>query len=468
MHKIHLDTNIKKVHFIGIGGVSMSGLAEILHKYGYIITGSDQSPSKVLEHLESLSIKTTKSHSKENITSDIDLVVYTAAIKSDNAELIEAKEKNIKLMDRAELLGLIMKSYKYPISIAGTHGKTSTTSMISEIFLHGNLDPTITVGGFYPPINGNFKMGDSEYFIVESCEYCDSFLKFYPFIGIILNVEADHLDYFKDLDQIMGSFNKFAKNIPVDGNLIINNMIKDVDTIIRDLKCNIITFGNESANWQAKDINYCKMGLATFNAYFNGENMGSISLRVPGYHNVLNALSACASAYVLGVPMQTIVDGINNFYGINRRFQFKGIVNNITVIDDYAHHPTEIKATLKAAKNFNYNKLWCVFQPHTYTRTKSLLDEFALSFDDADNIIIVDIYSAREKDTGIIHSKDLVKKLISKGKNAIYAEDFEVCQSILSNNCIHNDLLITMGAGDVYIIGDTMLHTDLSTLSTDF
>ena len=438
----------------------MSGLCEILLSEGdYNILGSDNNNSELIQNLIKKGVTVYIGQNENNITSDIDLVIYTAAIKDDNPEFIKAKQLGLKMLERSEFLGNLMKAYKYPLCIAGTHGKTTTSSMVSEVFLQAKTDPTISIGGILSSINSNFKVGKKDYLVLETCEYCDTFLKFNPHSAIILNIDADHLDYFKDINQIYNSFKKFANLIKEDACLVINSDIKDYEKITENLKCNVITYGqNENSMWKAKDITFDEFGCATYKAYYNNKFMYNIKLSVVGIHNVYNSLSVCALANFYNLDKDSIEIGLNNFKGTNRRFQYKGTFNNMKIIDDYAHHPTEILATINATKSQNINKLWCVFQPHTYTRTKALLDDFAKSLLDVDNILICDIYSAREKDTGEIHAKDLVNKINELGKNAIYIDSFETGKQYIEENCQKNDMLITMGAGDVYLLGEMLLN----------
>lgn len=448
------------VYFIGIGGVSMSGLAEILLYKGHRVSGSDMRSSAATKHLEEKGAKINIGHKNENITDDIDLVVYTAAIKENNHELIAAKEKNINIIDRAKLLGEVMKQYSRSIAVSGTHGKTTTTSMISQILLYDEKDPTISVGGTLKSINGNIRIGNSEIFVAEACEYFDSFLKFSPYIAIILNVEADHLDYFKDLEQIRSSFKHFAEKVPENGYVIINGNIKDIEFFTKELKCNFLTFGaeNSGCNFEAVNVNHMPDGKNNFDVLYNKKHICSVSLNVPGDHNILNALSACAAAYIIGIPSESITEGLKSFDGAVRRFQYKGSVNGVKVIDDYAHHPTEIKATLSAAKKMDHKKIWCIFQPHTYTRTKALFNDFVNSFENADKIIITDIFAAREKDTGLIHAKSLADKIKSNGKDAIYISSFSEIESYINQHCESGDIVITMGAGDIYTVGENIIN----------
>ncbi len=410
------------------------------------------------KHLESLGITIHYGHRAENITDDIDLVVYTAAIHPGNPELEAAKEKQIPLMDRARLLGHIMEEYQYSVAVAGTHGKTTTTSMVSEILLEAEKDPTITVGGILPAIHSNVKIGHSPYFVAEACEYFDSFLQFTPLVGVILNVEADHLDYFKTLDNIRRSFHAFAQRIPAGGLLVLNASIAHPEELEENLHCSVETFGlKENACWQARNIVHEPNGKNSFDVYYQGEFYTSVHLDIPGKHNITNALAAVASAHFLDIPAEVCARGLSHFTGVNRRFQRKGEKRGIVVIDDYAHHPTEIMATLSAARNVRHNKLWCVFQPHTYSRTKNLFDEFGRAFGDADEIIVADIYAARETDDGTISAAMLAERIVKEGGNARYVGDFAAIRQHLETHCRTGDLLLTVGAGDVYKIGEEFL-----------
>lgn len=448
------------VYFIGIGGISMSGLAEILLNKGYHISGSDMHDTPVTRHLASLGIKVNLGHKEENLTNDIDLVVYTAAVKEDNPELMAAKNKKLAIMDRAHLLGSIMEDYEYSIAIAGTHGKTTTTSMASEILLYAEKDPTITVGGILPVIHSNTRVGNSPYFVAEACEYFDSFLQFHPKVGIILNVEADHLDYFKDLETIRHSFHDFGKKIPEDGLLIINEEIENVEELTADLSCCVARFGlgeSSTAQWTARNIIHEDDGKNSFDLCRNGKVLEHIHLNVPGEHNISNAIAACIATYFLGVVPCDIAAGLEHFHGTDRRFQKKGFKYGVTVIDDYAHHPTEIRATLGAARKIKHKETWCVFQPHTFSRTRYLFDDFGDAFGQADHIIVADIYAAREKDTGLVTAQELAQRIADNGKDALYVGDFQQITDYLIEHCQPGDLLLTVGAGDVNKIGELFL-----------
>lgn len=447
------------VYFMGIGGISMSGLAEILLKEGFHVSGSDMKASDMTNKLKELGAEVIIGQVAENIKDNIDLVVYTAAIGKDNAEYIAACEKNIPMLTRAQLLGQIMSNYKYSIAVSGTHGKTTTTSMMSHVLLSADTDPTISIGGILDVIGGNIRVGSSEYFVTEACEYTNSYHAFNPYISIILNVDADHLDFFSGIEEIAASFKTFAEKLPDNGLLVVNGDMEYTDFICRDLKCDINTFGLKAENmYSASDITFDEEGHPTYTLVVNGEKKDRISLHATGIHNVSNSLSVIAVAMRLGIPMEHIKAGLYSCSSAKRRFEHKGITKNgVIIVDDYAHHPTEIAATLSAAKNTPHNELWCVFQPHTYTRTYALLDEFSKALSVCDHVLLADIYAAREKDTGMISSKDLCDGINKMGGNAVYLGEFDKIEDYVEKNCKKNDLLITMGAGNVDSIGNHLL-----------
>lgn len=457
MYKINFKKPIH-IHFIGIGGISMSGLAEILQKEGFTVSGSDSRKSPLTNQLEEKGVRIFHGQSASNIIDGIDCVVYTAAVSRDNPELIEAVARKIPMLTRAELLGQLMKNYSTPIAISGTHGKTTTTSMISHILLEGNLDPTISVGGILQAIRGNIRVGNSGTFITEACEYTNSFLDFNPKISVILNIEEDHLDFFKDLEDIRHSFHQFAALLPPDGTLVINTDIHNYEEICQGLQCRTVTYGSApSSDYSAQNISYDDKGRVSFDLLRKGKPAEHIVLSVTGDHNVSNALSSIAVGELLDIPMDIIQKGLISFSGTDRRFEYKGTLNGTTIVDDYAHHPTEIAATLKAAQHYPHNKLWCVFQPHTYTRTKAFFREFAESLSHADHVVLADIYAARETDTLGISSKDLSNEIQRTGTDSHYFSSFEKIENFLKENCKPGDLLITMGAGDVVNIGEDLL-----------
>lgn len=463
MYKINFNTQIH-VHFIGIGGISMSGLAMILRDKNFTVSGSDSSRSDLTISLENSGCIINYPQSADNITDDIDLVVYTAAIHPDNPEYAKAVSLGIPMMARADLLGQIMANYKTAINIAGTHGKTTTTSMLSEILLAADTDPTISVGGILKDIGGNLRIGKSDLFVTEACEYTNSFLSFNPTMNIILNVKEDHLDFFKDLDDIRLSFRRFVERLPENGTLIINSDIENFEYFYEGLNVKVITVGSDPAKsiYSAADITFDEFGRCHYTLLMNGRpyndgNGADIDLMVPGIHNVYNSLAAIAAALELGISIDTIRQGLSGFYGTNRRFEKKGELNGVTVIDDYAHHPDEIRATLSAAAHYPHKTLWVVFQPHLYSRTKILMEQFATELCAADKVILADIYAARETNTYGISSKDLMNKIKEKGTDCLYFSSFEEIEKFLLKNCINGDLLITMGAGDVYKIGEELL-----------
>lgn len=450
----------KHIHFIGIGGIGLSAIAEIFLSRGCLVSGSDMKESDITAGLQRHGIQIYIGHDKGNIEG-ADLVAYTSAISPDNIELAAAREKGVVTASRGEILGALMEEYENSIAIAGTHGKTTTTAMISLVLENALFDPTILVGGYLAEINGNVKVGKSEYFITEACEYMDSFLSLRPKVEIILNIDSDHLDYFKDIDHIVNSFAQFTKLVPSDGCIIAFDANPFVKAIIRNLPCTIITFGfNENCDYYASNITFNSLGMPSFDLYYQEDKLVHFKLSLPGEHNIANALAAVACCRYLGVPMNVITDTLAGFTGTQRRFDVVGITHNkVRIIDDYAHHPTEIKATLSAAQNIPHNKIWCLFQPHTYTRTLALFDEFAEAFKESDKVIVTDIYAAREKNIFRISSKELVGEIkrIYPDKDIYFFADFNEIASFVINNADSDDLVITMGAGDIYKVAEMIL-----------
>ena len=453
------DTS-KRIHMIGIGGVSMSGIADILLNMGFKVSGSDMNRSTVTDRLEKQGINVVIGHFAENVHSS-DIVVYTAAIKPDNSEIVEAKNLGLELIERSDFLGAMTHLYENTIAISGTHGKTTTTSMLSSVFLEAQKDPSIQVGADLTILDGlNYRVGKSDVFIVEACEYVRSFLKFFPRTAVVLNIEEDHLDCYKDLNDIKDAFNQFL-DIPSDNGIIILNADdSDCMDIANNHKAKVLSFGikNEKATWIAKDISLCDDGTYMFVAFNTITNQPiQIKLGVVGYHNIYNALSVVAIAKEYNISDNDIINGILNFKGASRRFELVGNVNGANVYDDYAHHPTEIKATIKSAKNIKANKIWVVFQPHTYTRTYTLFDEFVTAFENADEVILTDIYAAREKDTGLVSSKQLAEKVNKYSNNCRYMATLEECANYLKENVSSGDIVLTIGAGTVTKIGRELL-----------
>lgn len=456
MYRIDLNKPIN-VYFIGIGGISMSGLAKILAKNGFKVSGTDRSPSEQTDDLINHNITVNFGHRAENITEDIDLVVYTAAIPKDNPELERASAFGIPTLNRADLLGEIMENYRESICVSGTHGKTTTTSMVSLILME-YTDPTVTIGGVLPAIKSNVHIGSSPYFVAEACEYTNSFFSFFPKYNVILNVEEDHPDFFKDLDSIRHSFKVFAGNTKEGGTIFVNTDIPDYEEIVTVPGRKIVTFGlNPGSDVTAKDVEISH-GKSRFNLIVSGESLGEIELFVPGIYNVVNALGAISLSLQLGIDFNTIKRGLSAFKGAHRRFEHKGTYNGATIVDDYAHHPTEVKSTLLAAREYEPGRLIVIFQPHTYSRTEALFSDFVEALSQADLILLSEIYPAREKNIHNTSSKSIASALISAGKEAIYFPTDEEAVSYLKKNLIDHDLLITMGAGNIYLVADSLIN----------
>jgi UDP-N-acetylmuramate--L-alanine ligase (EC 6.3.2.8) len=447
---------------IGIGGISMSGLAEILMHKGIKVTGSDIRESEITDRLKKKGAVIYPTHDASNIT-DQNLVVYSAAISKDNPELAEARRKGIPVMDRAELLGAIMDHYEHCVAVSGTHGKTTTTSMISQVMLEAGLDPTVHVGGLLDAIGGNTRIGNSSWFVAEACEYKDSFLKFRPTLAVVLNIDADHLDYFRDIDHIRSSFRSFLSNVREPGTIVLNYDDPQTRLLSESLTRPFISYGTNSpdADWTCEDISF-ENGCAGFTVLHKKAVWGRIRLSIPGLHNVGNALACIAACTALGVPQEAVIRGLEGYRGTHRRLEDKGIKGGVRVMDDYAHHPTEIQATLSAARALAPGHIICVFQPHTYSRSYELLDDFSRAFAMADTVVVTDIYAAREKDNGLINSRMITEGINRNTGNAVYISDFRDIVRFLDENAQSGDLVLTMGAGDVYRVGEMYLaSTDL-------
>ncbi|MCR4804201.1 MAG: UDP-N-acetylmuramate--L-alanine ligase [Clostridia bacterium] len=453
----------RHVHCVGIGGIGLSGIAEILLSRGYTVSGSDMKESSVTQLLEQQGAQVFIGHSASHL-GDTDLLVYSAAVSMENPEIAEAKRRGIPCISRAEALGAIMADYEISVAVSGTHGKTTTTSMVSLILEAASFSPTIMVGGILNQFHGNVKVGNSEYFVTEACEYMDSFLELRPWAEIILNIDSDHLDYFKDISHIAESFGKFAGKVPANGLIVAFDSNPFVKSVTADLPCRVITFGfNEASDYYAKNIKFNDCGMPGYDLYQRGERLCHIQLSVPGEHNVANSLAATATCLALGVDLPVIERTLEEFTGTKRRFDIIGKTSGgVTIIDDYAHHPAEIRATLSAAKNLNHKKTWCLFQPHTYTRTMALFDQFADAFGDADIVILAEIYAAREKNIYKMSSKQLMEEIKRKhpGKDVYFLPDFDAMAQFVTGNASAGDLVITMGAGDIYKVGELILEKD--------
>lgn len=460
METVHYqDYTGKRVHFIGIGGISMSGLAAFLTDQSYTVTGSDILEGYTLKHLREIGVTVWIGHEKEHVHG-ADLIVYSAAITTmkENCEMDEAEKLGIPALSRAALLGQIMSSFPKSVGVAGTHGKTTTTALLSVILMQADLDPTVFLGGKSAELGGNMRIGRSDYCVVEACEFSGSFLEMYPDIGIILNIDDDHLDYFKDMDHVYDCFRSFAQKITSRGMLVGCGDDPLVRRLMEEVNCPHLSFTIEGdGDVNAEDIQYDDMGNPSFQVTYRGEDMGSFRVPMPGRHNVYDALAAIAAARHYGVSTADIQGGFDRFSGTGRRFELKGRVDGITVIDDYGHHPAEIAATLKAATRYPHNRLWCLFQPYTYSRTKLLFDQFLTCFDDADRIGITDIMGGREQDTGEIHSMDLVEALNEKRNNCTYLSTFEKATNYLVSRLEPGDVVITSGCGNIYLAAEMLV-----------
>ncbi len=449
--------NYQNIYMIGIGGISMSGLAHILVKWNYNVSGSNNEESSTTKELISNNIHVNIGHNANNITNAIDLVVYTAAIKDDNVELVKAKELGIPCIERGEFLGELTCLFKDTIGIAGTHGKTSTTSMVSSCFLEGEKDPSIQVGATLDLINGNYRVGESDYFIIEACEYCDSYLNFKQKSAIVLNIDDDHLDYFKNIENIEASFRKYVANLPINGMLVINNDDERVRKLKNYTKAKVITTGilNDS-KYMAKNITYNENGNTTFDVYKDSELIDTFSLNVPGEHMLRNALCCIALCLEYNISSKDIKNGLLKYHGAARRLEYKGMFNNAKVFDDYGHHPTEIEATAKAFISKKYNESWVIWEGHTYSRVYEHKDEFPESLKHFDHIIVIDIYAAREENTFGIKPEYIVDKLKVMNKDAVYISDYDEIVAYLKERVKDNDIILTLGAGYVTKISDLL------------
>lgn len=444
----------KSIHLVGIGGVSMSALAELLLHLGATITGSDRTPSAITEKLESLGVTITYEHLPENVD-DADLVIRTAAVHDDNPEIMRAHERGIPVIERAQAWGSIMLAYRNAVCIAGTHGKTTTTSMLTLIGMQCGIDPTVMVGSNLPAIGGTLRIGAHDCFIAESCEYTNSFLSFHPTVAVVLNVDADHLDFFKDIDDIIHSFHRFCALVPETGALVVNadsdNAMKAIEGI--DRTC--ITFGcSHKADVYPENITD-RHGYYSFDVMYHGKKYTHVDLSVPGRHNMLNALASCGVCIFLGLDPEASAVGLNQFTGSARRFQLTGrMANGAMVVDDYAHHPAEMEATLRTAQEMDYDRIICVFQPHTYSRTVALMPEFIHALSLCDKAILADIYAAREKNTFGVSSKDIADAL----ENGEYYDSFDKIEARVREIAQPGDLILTMGAGNINDIGAALVE----------
>ncbi len=452
MDKKHILDDKKKIHFMGIGGSGMCPLAEILRAKGFEITGSDISESDTLERIRSYGIKVYMGQKAENIAdAKPDVLCYTAAIKKDNPELVAAREQGIVCLERSEMLGIVAGKYKKSVAISGTHGKTSTTGMLTQILVGSGKEPSAIIGGKLPYIGENSAVGKSDIMVCEACEYVDSFLELHPYISVILNIDADHLDYFKNLDNIKKSFNKFAHQT---SNLIVyNGDNANAEDALENVNIKKITFGLSMEN-DYYAMNIKKNGIhQSYDFMFQGQKLTTITLSVPGLHNIYNSLAAASVADYLGVPVEQIKENLEKFTGVHRRFELLGKPKGITVVDDFAHHPTELTSTLTTAMELGFNHVWAVFQPHTFSRTAMLMDDFAKALEIPDTAIISEILPVRETNTYNVYSTDLGAKV----PNSVCLDTFDEITEYIKENAKPGDLVLTMGGGNVYMCANQIV-----------
>lgn len=451
---------VKKIYFIGVGGVHMSALAELCAASGYTVAGSDAVSSRFTDRLINQGIKVHIGHDAGHLDKTIDLAVRTSAAKDDNPEVIKARELGIRLIDRAALLGVTAASYGHSVCVSGTHGKTTTTSMIGTILQLCGQDPTVINGGECANLGGTLRIGGSSVFVTEADEYYDAFLQLHPYVGVILNIEKDHTDYFPTFERLCQSFKAFASHINSKGVLVAHAGIEGLDKLTEGLNCHVTTYGN-GGFWQASEITYGKGGCPSFDVTFAGKRLGRAELSVPGLHNVDNALAAFAACAFLDIGFSAMANALTAFRGADRRLQYKGDFDGVSVIDDYAHHPTEVKASLGALKAglAANTELWCVFQPHTRSRTEEFMEAFAVSFGDADHLILVDIFTPSGREEGHINvsSGDLAARVRDRGQDAAAAGSFMEAADLLRSRCKPGDTAVVMGAGDVYKITEMLL-----------
>ena len=442
----------RRAHLVGIGGVSMASLAEVLHKSGVTVSGSDWNESSTVARLRSLGISIFTGPQKAENIQGAECIIRTAAAHDDNPEISAARTKGIPVFERAQAWGAIMRGYKNALCISGTHGKTTTTSMCTHIFMAAQADPTVMIGGTLPLLGADYRVGQGDTIILESCEYCNSFLSFFPTVAVILNIEADHLDFFRDLEDVEHSFRAFADLVPADGVIVANAEDQNTMHALTGITRPVLTFGVETGDVYAENLIW-ENGLPALDVLYHGEVYAHVELSVPGLHNVKNALAAAASAIALGLSGQDIETGLRDFHLPGRRFEYKGEYNGAKIYDDYAHHPSELASLLQSAHSLNYERVICAFQPHTYTRTHELFDDFVEVLKRADVTLLAEIFAAREQNTIGISSNDLVMKIPGSQYFATLPELTEHLKEIARPG----DLILTVGAGDIYKAGDALV-----------
>ncbi|MCI9543322.1 MAG: UDP-N-acetylmuramate--L-alanine ligase [Acutalibacter muris] len=436
--------SVKRLHFVGIGGSGMCPMAELLMNKGYEISGSDMNESDTLDRVKGWGIPVFMGHSAGNI-GDAEAVVYTAACRADNPELVAARERGVPTLERSVMLGMLTAKYPRLLAVSGTHGKTTTTSMLTQIFIEAGADPSAIIGGKLPLINSNCRVGGSDTIICEACEYVDTFLQLHPAVSLLLNIEPDHLDYFKTLENIVKSFRQFA--MQTDRLLVVNAGNESVMKAVAGLNKEIVTFGlGEGCDYYPAELNEEPSACEDFTLMHRGRALGRVNLAVPGRHNMLNALAAAAAAHSLGIEAEKICSALEHFGGVHRRFEILGQFEGVTVADDFAHHPTELTAVLSSAMRMGYRQVWAVFQPHTYSRTYTFLDDFAKALSIPDHLVMTEILAVREENVYGIHTSDLAAKV----PGSVWFDSFDEIAGYVMEKAQAGDLILTLGGGDIY------------------
>lgn len=459
---IHIrDYQGKRVHMIGIGGSSMSGLAEMLLREGYIVTGSDNANSHAVERLRKMGIAVQVGHAAENVIG-ADVLVFSAAISAENPERQEAEKQGIPEMERSTLLGQMMQGHKEAICICGAHGKTTTSSMIAETYLECGLDPTIHIGGRLDAIGGGSRIGKKDYFVAEACEFHGSFLEMRPTLAVVLNIDADHLDYYRDIDHIEEAFGEFLSLLPESGMAVGWGEDERIMRLFSRLHCESRTFGlKETNDYYPVNLSYNDFGCPRYDVAFRGEVLARVEMKVAGGFNVINSLAAFASAHVMGVDPKEAAASLSRFAGVHRRFEFTGLIDNVKMYHDYGHNPTEMRAAISVACQQKANHVWAVMQPHTYSRVKSLFEDYLTCTKEADYTLVTDIFAAREKDPGDIKAEMVVEGMLKNGVHAVHTPSFDDTEKYLRAHWQPGDLVLTMGCGNINLLNEQMqLHGD--------
>lgn len=451
----------KRIHMIGIGGSSMSGLAEMLLREQYIVTGSDNANSHAVERLRDKGVEVHVGHAADNVHG-ADLIVYSAAIAADNPERVEGKQLGIPEMERSTLLGQLMQGHSQALCVSGAHGKTTTSSMLAQILLDCGMDPTVHIGGRLDALGGGSRTGGKEYFVAEACEFHGSFLEMHPTLAIVLNIDADHLDYYRDIDHIESAFGEFLSLLPEDGCALGWGEDERIMRLFKKLSCRTVTFGLEESNdYYPTNLTYNDTGCPRYDMMCHGQKIAHVALQVAGSFNVLNSLAAFAAAHISGADAESVAQAMGNFKGVHRRFELTGIIDGVKMYHDYGHNPTEMKAALSVAKQQRPNHLWAVMQPHTYSRVKSLFDDYLTCTAVADYTLVTDIFAAREKDPGDIHASMIVEGMRKNGIDAKLTPTFDDTEKYLREHWQAGDLVLTMGCGNINLLNEQMqLHGD--------